>query len=953
MTKKSDFAQKLLDDLRLRKEQLVTPQSSNQAPADKYRNFRQPSQGSIELNPLNTLLQIGTIAKDKQKGFGNGNRSFLLGESSKEIVPVGRARNSENITDLSNALVFALENGRNMGKMEYSSTPIKEISRGAQKLNQILKACYNGASFEKYSVNIGKELLKGAVDLEGSLRILASLQGTSEYTVCPRKKYQITLTEIEDDDKDIPAVKINKHKQLGAPRFSFDTQSRNSSENGGFTKTNRHKQPLLAITYSAEATHLASENKSSSIVAISSPKSHSDSSSSHQEKRRISNVVAKLMGLEQLSAKTEVSIGVQSDQIIKQGKKIGTESNRVLKENIRQVERVRIQSEKSGVANKISTAPEIKRNYTTPDSTLERVVHIGKPNYTRPKNAGDVSSKNLTLTNIPGLHQSTETPMEKQEQKRRQENISPTERRMRRVETKESIIKGNLERMENKLRVGVRAQTKEIAPKKVTKRELQLPFQKPKSLDAKLQEVRRHRQRENVSTKLQLKQQNGKGEIVATKKQQDNLQVLKQVKVGKEASREAFEAIPSKHFLKRNHHEDLTMEENSTNLKLSRKKSTSENIDKQKPPAKDEESIAAPVVLVTITKTLHVPHMLEDADNLQLQKGGNQKTGEVMITKGASTCRMVVNPLEQQISILQELKQRRHNRIKSQEAEISIDRTREPEDAITQPLNLIKQLPENEDFTTMLGKESEISPPSSTTQVLNTEVSDSLQNSIILLNRNQAPKSSDITLIQSKGMQEPSIASISRPLTKGQKKIPQSEIKGSLNKTENQLKQILVTSQLFLNATGALFRLQIPAGILLASAQIFEDEKNKLILDCSYEVMKRKGRRRELTSYGSANVKCFDDLVKEVNVDIETLQLSATYWENELDGEKCLQRMLEKDIQDRNLDVNCMWDSGWSDTMLGYLERDEVVKDVEKFVLNILIDEIILRILTHRHSAQL
>ncbi|KAF6173796.1 hypothetical protein GIB67_003191 [Kingdonia uniflora] len=124
-------------------------------------------------------------------------------------------------------------------------------------------------TLEKYSVNIGKELLKGAVEGFG---------GVSENT-----------------------CKSTRNIRVHGSRSTRNQE--NSSENGGFTKTNRHKQPLLAITYSAEATHLASENKSSSIVAISSPKSHSDSSSSHQEKRRISNVVAKLMGLEQLSAK--------------------------------------------------------------------------------------------------------------------------------------------------------------------------------------------------------------------------------------------------------------------------------------------------------------------------------------------------------------------------------------------------------------------------------------------------------------------------------------------------------------------------------------------------------------------------------------------------------------------------------------------------------------------------
>lgn len=56
-----------------------------------------------------------------------------------------------------------------------SNLHIEEISKGAQKLNMILSACSNGKNFDKYSIEIGKELLKGAVDLEESLRMLVNL----------------------------------------------------------------------------------------------------------------------------------------------------------------------------------------------------------------------------------------------------------------------------------------------------------------------------------------------------------------------------------------------------------------------------------------------------------------------------------------------------------------------------------------------------------------------------------------------------------------------------------------------------------------------------------------------------------------------------------------------------------------------------------------------------------
>jgi hypothetical protein len=46
---------------------------------------------------------------------------------------------------------------------------IKGISKGTQKLNQNLRASYSDVKFDTYSIEIGNELLKGAMDLEESL----------------------------------------------------------------------------------------------------------------------------------------------------------------------------------------------------------------------------------------------------------------------------------------------------------------------------------------------------------------------------------------------------------------------------------------------------------------------------------------------------------------------------------------------------------------------------------------------------------------------------------------------------------------------------------------------------------------------------------------------------------------------------------------------------------------
>jgi hypothetical protein len=50
--------------------------------------------------------------------------------------------------------------------------------------------------------------------------------------------------------------------------------------------------------------------------------------------------------------------------------------------------------------------------------------------------------------------------------------------------------------------------------------------------------------------------------------------------------------------------------------------------------------------------------------------------------------------------------------------------------------------------------------------------------------------------------------------------------------------------------------------------------------------------------------------------------------------------MLECDVYNWDIDVNCMWDCGWDKMMFAFLEKDDVIRDVEKFVLDGLLDEV-------------
>lgn len=175
----------------------------------------------------------------------------------------------------------------------------------------------------------------------------------------------------------------------------------------------------------------------------------------------------------------------------------------------------------------------------------------------------------------------------------------------------------------------------------------------------------------------------------------------------------------------------------------------------------------------------------------------------------------------------------------------------------------------------------------------------------------------------------------------------------ALTESESHLKQIVIQSQLFLNTAEALFKLEIPFGILHASggheySTQSEFEDSKLTLDCGYEVMKRKGRRQELAvhpnfvkiSISFIEVQSLDELVKQLYKDIERLKLYGKNGKLECGPEEYVPRMLEIDVNNREPELNCMWDLGWDAAMFGFLEVDEVVRDLGRLVLSGLIDEL-------------
>lgn len=168
-----------------------------------------------------------------------------------------------------------------------------------------------------------------------------------------------------------------------------------------------------------------------------------------------------------------------------------------------------------------------------------------------------------------------------------------------------------------------------------------------------------------------------------------------------------------------------------------------------------------------------------------------------------------------------------------------------------------------------------------------------------------------------------------------------------LTEPEKDLKETVIKSQMFLSTAEALFKLNIPVSFLHAGDLENEVSGRKVVLDSAYEVMKRKARHHEFThnpymktTISNVKLRSLDDLVRHLCKDLEMLKSYGMNGSDESNVAAGLHKMLNKDIYNVVPDVNCMWDFEWSRMMSIFPEMEVVVKDVERHMLNGLLDEI-------------
>ncbi|KAL8128204.1 hypothetical protein AgCh_014966 [Apium graveolens] len=1061
MAMKSDFAQKLLHDLRLKKERMAASQSSgtsNTMARDGQRNAGHSYRGTHKTKGPEPVKP--NTPNSRRRASGNA-RVPTNNENSSQLVQYRSGQSSGQGVDLPMAILLALQNSGKHGKGNFSgSNPmlqflqqigkksfdtgkmagtnsltkhhsstsqfptfsnlhVNEISKGVQNLNHILRACSNGLNIDKYSIEVGKELLKGATDLEESLRMLVNLQEASEYMIKPQRKSRITLLEEEDSDEASNGTTVQQ-KQLDLPRFSFDKPSRNS--HGFVTKTDSN-QRLIELTYHARSSSFSNNQNSNSssephrrssswssnfrTPADSEQKSYSNSSQASVEKGRMSSIIAKLMGLEEIPEQAPSQIR-QKESGMRNGEGTGLKITYLTTKNIeiktKKSDRQEAISKKynplkqdrylsetknnnfSHKAEKHQVIPQLKSVLVIADENLQR------KNHERARRIAEGSVSENSAIKLDKQQKSINQSIENQKSFLEKEAVqgSIKHRKLKTPEKSDTKEPVNRDAMQQKLKLKhrssedanmlqaeqkqVTAQT-ENAKSGLTARYQQKSQQNMHQLNmyrkSGIEEEKHHtrkREEQNIRSNYQdaspvrsAATQDGspmRSKVLLktmhnAKRLNTRHPPINQAEDTKENFKENNDERPQKEQTDSRHEIKNAGDESSTNVSLNKDHNATKvsiNNSSQSglvPQIQTEKHMMLPL---NQKKPVHVLATGKKAEITPKFRGQTPRKINEKVNKRSRTLTNLATPTKHQTGVTQGSRERAGEtatETKESEQQSSVSCKEKAESMEESKSEEIVQTPstnEQEHFenaVTIAPISSQDDECSSLEEALPPNANDSSKD----IAHKVQPSSEERSL---ESLPDSLIGSNERshPRLQGQKKALISWKQEPLTENEKKLKETLITSPLFLNTAEALFRLNIPVGILHASDQIYQEKATKFTIDCAYEVMNRKGRRQEQVqpcfkvSICNTTVSSLDNLIKQLYKDFEGLKYYGGTEHDDNDDAETLLKMLERDIHNTHPHLNCMWDFGWNEVMFAFDGTNDIIKDIERQVLDELISEI-------------
>ncbi|GLT98561.1 hypothetical protein SLE2022_160610 [Rubroshorea leprosula] len=288
-------------------------------------------------------------------------RSFVTCDDPKGIVECGRIRRSKSRPERMEPKIERGESKKkanaslprkmekeemvSKGRLEEYRSPssfeLLQVSRGAQKLNQVIDSWSKGNRYDGNSEDMAKNLLKGALDLQESLHMLGKLQEASQCLSGLKKEKgksnRLRMSEVTEsvDSRSIRSEE-NYHMGFQNPQLSADGSLRDSIEElKKMIRESLAQQNLVPGINTEESTYFrfrgrnpdsaldipSTSSSQSSMVQTSNFSTNSPISSTTSEKKAKGlNLVAKLMGLEEFPLKPlqTASKQLESEKIFNQ-----------------------------------------------------------------------------------------------------------------------------------------------------------------------------------------------------------------------------------------------------------------------------------------------------------------------------------------------------------------------------------------------------------------------------------------------------------------------------------------------------------------------------------------------------------------------------------------------------------------------------------------------------------
>ncbi|WVZ60730.1 hypothetical protein U9M48_010714 [Paspalum notatum var. saurae] len=928
----SDFAQKLLKDLRRRRERLgfeSAPPAQAQAqrgtanvaaPRDAYSNSRKPLQVQ---KPQQAAPRAGRPEASTSRLHRQGSGSIAgpgkprrhdapAVAHSHAIVPFQGGGGNQTTPaanagmDVQMALALALSNSGKLQNVQLVArqgaagslffrepnratqarhllTPgahVGNVAIGVQKLNDILMAYSSGAAgAARGSVEIGKQLLRGAMDLEESLGMLMMLQDASDYMEASGNGKVLLLDGKENWKSSTPrstgssasaTARLVEIVDDGSETEQADNNAKSSSD--AFMQIVPH-----SMSQSYRRPSHTSPLQFSSVT--NNRNSNATSGKKDDSKVRMPGLIAKLMGLENLPSAKAAAERKGTERFVKPeavprkatatDMMVGTLPIRIVASE-RMPSKGQIKSFQARDCNIILTRSE--------ESVLSnRFPHLTADKQTR-----------QTMRQVLSKHEDTERRLSVSQVV--DEKIVHQDMKLAEDSSQQKTVVSSDRKMNFLQRFRKNAKDKPVTEGKDIVKENKQKLGKKQSTNIKQRdsEVKSRRTREkfnkeNLSTPENKAQgKNGKtAKIDQMRRQAQSKPTDKQI-----------------------------MEKKVQNYRRKQSETASQNLE-QKRPLKSDPT--------------HTKEKLEYITLVELKKGEGKEVEDIGNHKPSDNTPIDDGVFEQSAADTKDSSRTRGASSYQSEPELTED-TNDPTVAAAQ--TTADSIAGTNDYR---GNHT----ASETTKTLETF--------------SEGEQQQQVQQLKEVNGQSRNGLDIAKPGDLSDLKTQKMNIVSCDSFTENQLllTEMLLKDPYLLETAKAITGFKVPVSVVHINTGKWLDKGNKVLSDIGREVIRRKGKRTEamvdVSMTRSANLKLqtLDDLIRQLDSDIQSLNIpKKSQQQSDKTTAENLKMVLHSDIEITHSDANSVWDFGWNRLWDLPIEKNEVVKDLEKSILGGIITDV-------------